>query len=222
MRITVVIPALNEERTVGDVVRGALRHADEVIVVDDGSTDNTALEAFRAGARVIMHPRRLGAYRALRTGFRFARGDIVVTMGADGQHNPADIPRIVRPILEGRADFVLGVRDRIPYFSERFIRVLTSLLVKCSDVSTGMIAIRRTLLTKMPLRGLCICGVMVLEAYGLRAKIVEVPIKVRPRLYGSRKIKTRHVKQTFYVLFDMIEAIIQRLINRTLRTTSQR
>ena len=84
MRITVVIPALNEERTVGDVVRGALRHADEVIVVDDGSIDNTALEAFRAGARAIMHPRRLSDYRALRTGFRSARGDIVITTGADG------------------------------------------------------------------------------------------------------------------------------------------
>ena len=97
MKITVVIPALNEEKTVAEVVKGALRFADEVIVVDDGSTDRTAELAKRAGARVARHHRRMGAYRALKTGFRLARGDVVVTMGADGQHDPADIPHLLEP-----------------------------------------------------------------------------------------------------------------------------
>jgi len=85
MRISVVIPALNEEKTVADVVRKALCFADEVIVVDDGSTDRTAELARRAGARVVRHPRRMGVYRAFRTGFKLARGDVVITMGADGR-----------------------------------------------------------------------------------------------------------------------------------------
>ena len=86
-----------------------------------------------------------------------------MTMGADGQHDPADIPRLLEPIRAGRADLVLGVRQEMPHFSERFIRALVSLLVPCSDASTGMIAIRRELLMKM--RGDCPCGTFILEAH---------------------------------------------------------
>ncbi|RLI11614.1 glycosyltransferase family 2 protein [Candidatus Bathyarchaeota archaeon] len=210
MYVSVVIPALNEERTVAEVVKGVLRFADEVIVVDDGSTDRTAELAKLAGARVVRHPRRLGAWRAVKTGFRLARGDVIVTMGADGQHNPADIPRLLEPIRAGKADLVLGVRQEIPYFSERFIRALVSLVLPCSDASTGMVAIKRSLLARMPLRGDCPCGTLVLEAYGLGARIAEVPIVVRPRRYGRRRVKTRHVRQTFFVLLDMGITIARR------------
>jgi len=210
MHVSVVIPALNEEKTVAEVVEGALRFADEVIVVDDGSTDRTAELAKRAGARVVRHCRRMGAYQALKTGFRLARGDVIVTMGADGQHDPADIPRLLEPIRAGRADLVLGVRQEMPHFSERFIRALVSLLVPCSDASTGMIAVRKALLVQMPLRGDCPCGTLVLEAYSLGARIAEVPIVVKPRRYGRRRVKTRHVRQTFYVLFDMGIAVVRR------------
>ena len=211
MRVSVVIPALNEEKTVADVVRKALSFADEVIVVDDGSTDRTAELARRAGARVVRHPRRMGVYRAFKTGFKLARGDVVITMGADGQHDPADIPRLLEPIKAGRADLVLGVRQEIPHFSERFIRALVSLLLPCSDASTGMIAVRSSLLARMPLRGDCPCGTLVLEAYALGARIAEVPIVVRPRRYGRRRVRTRHVRQVFYVLLDMALALIRRL-----------
>ena len=203
MRVSVVIPALNEEPTIASVVAGALRHADEVIVVDDGSTDHTARRALEAGARVIRHPRNMGVLRALKTGFRAARGDVVITMGADGQHDPADIPRLLRPILAGKADLVLGVRAELPHFSERFIRAMTNLAIRCSDASTGFFAVRKSLITKMRLWGTCLCGTLVLEAHGLGARIAEVPIKVRPRLYGRRRIRTRHVIQAFFVLLEL-------------------
>jgi len=76
-------------------------------------------------------------------------------MGADGQHDPADIPKVLRPIVDGRADLVLGVRRELSHFSERFIRALVNLLyLKCSDASTGLIAIRREVLMKMKMRGI--------------------------------------------------------------------
>jgi len=211
MKISVVIPALNEEKTVGSVVAGALMFADEVIVVDDGSGDRTSEVARAAGAKVINHPRRMGAYRALKTGFRAASGDVIITMGADGQHDPADIPRLLEPILSGEADLVLGVRRELPHFSERFIRVLVSLCVKCSDASTGMVAVRKDLLRRIRLWGDCPCGILVLEAHGLGARIKEVPIEVRPRRFGRRRIRTRHVRQSFFVALELILTWARRL-----------
>ena len=212
MRVSVVIPALNEERTVAEVVRGATRFADEVIVVDDGSIDRTAELAKRAGARVIRHARRIGYYQALKTGFKAASGDVILTMGADGQHDPADIPRVLRPIVDGRADLVLGVRRELPHFSERFIRALVNLYFRCSDASTGLIAIRREVLTKMKMRGDCPCGTFILEAHALGARIIEVPIKVRPRLVGPRRMKTRHLLQSVYVLLELLRTLVKRLV----------
>ena len=96
---------------------------------------------------------------------------------------PADIPRVLRLIVDGRADIVLGVRRELPHFSERFIRALVNLYLRCSDASTGLIAIRREVLMKMKMRGNCSCGTFILEAHALGARIAEVPIKVRPRLH---------------------------------------
>ena len=211
MRTSLVIPALNEEETVGEVVSGALRYVDEVIVVDDGSTDRTSEVALAAGARVVRHGRNMGYYRALKTGFKMASGDVVLTMGADGQHDPADIPRVLEPIRKGEADLVLGVRRELPHFSERFIRALVSLYLRCSDASTGLMAIRKSLLDKMKLRGSCPCGTLILEAHALGARIAEVPIEVRPRLTGPRRMKTRHVLQTFYVLLELLRTLAKRM-----------
>jgi len=214
--VSVVIPALNEERTVGDVVRGvkSLDIEIEVIVVDDGSTDRTAQVAKEAGARVIRHARNMGVYRALKTGFEAATGEVIITMGADGQHDPADLPRVLAPILAGEADLVLGVRRELPHFSERFIRVLVGLALRCSDASTGLVAIRRELLSRMPLRGDCPCGVLVLEAHRLGARVREVPIRVKPRLHGRRRVRTRHIRQVFYVLLELVLTAIWGLTRR--------
>ena len=84
MKVSLVIPALNEEKTVGGVVSKALRYVDEVIVVDDGSSDRTSEEALAAGARVIRHAQRMGYHQALKTSFKAASGDVILTMGADG------------------------------------------------------------------------------------------------------------------------------------------
>ncbi len=109
--VTAILPAYNEEVSIGSVVLRARKYADRVIVVDDGSHDSTAEVARLAGAEVISHPKNMGKGAALRTGFESLNGsDVVVTIDTDGQHDPADIPKLVEPILRGEADMVNGSR----------------------------------------------------------------------------------------------------------------
>ena len=203
LTVSAIIPAFNEEETVGEVIRGALAHVDEVIVVDDGSTDNTAFVATEAGATVIRHEHNMGFLTAVARGLKKATGEILVTLDADGQHDSEDIPRLIKPILEDRADLVLGRRPSLPYFSERLITALTRMRVDCADASTGFRAIRRSIAELMRLHGSCLCGTFVLEAKRLGARITEVPITVRERRMGGRRLKTRHLKQVFHVLYDL-------------------
>ena len=103
-KIFAVIPCLNEGQFISDIVTRARKYADVVIVIDDGSTDNTAEAAVKAGAKVIKHKARQGAGAATRTAFEAARGydaDILVTLDGDGQHNPDEIPQVMAPVLRG-------------------------------------------------------------------------------------------------------------------------
>ena len=203
-RISVVIPAYDEAMSIGEVVANCKALCDQIIVVDDGSTDDTYSVATNSGAEVVRNKKNLGITKAVQRGLKAADGDIIVTLDADGQHNPTDIPKLTKPITDEKADVVLGVRDEIPNYSEKVINALTSISVKCSDTGTGFRAIRASIAEKMKLHGKCLCGTFVLEAYRRRARIVEVPVKTKERIYGTRKVKTRHIQQFFYVLRDLI------------------
>ena len=202
-RVSVVIPAYNEAGTIGTVIEKAMKYADEIIVVDDGSTDKTGEIAAKKGARVIRHKENKGYIEALRTGFKAATGDIIVTLDADGQHPPEEIPRIAKPILENKADLVMGVREKIS-FSEKVITLLTNLKVRTSDASTGYRAIRRGIARKMKIQGKCTCGTFILEAARLGARIAEVKVRVSPRKTGRTRIKKRHFVQILIVLRELL------------------
>jgi hypothetical protein len=199
LHVSVVIPAYNEATRVGDVVCGALAFADEVIVVDDGSSDDTASAAEAAGARVVRQTN-AGYIAAVKRGFRQAHGAVVVTMDADGEHWAQDIPRLVAPIVEGCADLVLGRRQWIARPSERFLNWLTRWRVpQVHDTGTGFRAMRRELALKLQLRGRCICGVSVLEPVALGARVTEVPIQLA-HIQKPRRIAWFHLPQVWYVL----------------------
>jgi hypothetical protein len=111
--VLVAIPAYNEARTIAEVVADAREHADEVLVVDDGSEDDTVARAREAGAAVIEHETNQGYGASLKTAFREAdrsRADHLVILDADGQHDPSDIPRLVRAQQEVGAELVTGSR----------------------------------------------------------------------------------------------------------------
>lgn len=112
-KIVAAIPCFNEERYIGSVVVKAKKFVDRIIVIDDGSADATAEVAAEAGATVYRHDRNRGYGAAIRTALTKGRqlgADVLVILDGDGQHDPKDIPSLVKPLLEGEADVVVGSR----------------------------------------------------------------------------------------------------------------
>ena len=198
-RITAVIPARNEAARIVDTLNAVRRHVDEIIVVDDASTDRTAELARAAGARVFQHDTNRGYIEAIKCGFREASGDIVVTLDADGEFFPEDIPRLLGPIVDGQADMVQGHRDHIPRPSERFLTWLARRKADVGDSGTGLRALRTSLAQSLDLKGACICGVFALEVLSKSARIAEISISLRPT-EKPRKIAWFHLRQVFFIL----------------------
>jgi len=191
-KIVACILAYNEENTIGAVIRGALRHVDMVIVCDDGSTDRTGQIAREAGALVIRHERNMGYGTALRTLFDRARAidpDVMVILDGDGQHDPDDIPSLVKPVLSGEADIVMGSRflgkTKMPIYRGIGIRLI-SFVVRLTaypglrDAQSGFRAYSRRAVRLMRITelGMGASTEILLKAayYGLRLK--EVPVEV--------------------------------------------
>ena len=141
--ITVILPAFNEEVSIGSVVLLTRYYADSVIVVDDGSSDRTAEIARKAGAEVIVHEVNKGKGSALKTGFAAADdlgADIIVTMDSDGQHNPAEILKLIEPIIKGEADMVNGSRylNGLDKNTPAYRRVGQTILDEVTNLNSGL------------------------------------------------------------------------------------
>ena len=149
--LSIILPAKNESAAIGATVAGiiALLPDAEVIVVNDGSTDNTLEVATAAGARVVSHPYSKGNGAAIKTGARAATGEIIVFMDADGQHDPADIPRLLARLEEGH-DMVVGARQKGSQASvgrgiaNKFYNRLATYMTghKIEDLTSGFRAVR--------------------------------------------------------------------------------
>ena len=227
-RISVVIPALNEEEPIADVVRACLATGlpDEVIVVDNGSTDRTGERAREAGARVVGAPRGYG--RACAAGVRAISPacEIVVFLDGDGSDCAELMPRIVQPIVEGAQDFVIGSRTRgerergsmnfQQVFSGRAAGVLLLLLygVSYTDMCPFR-AIRRDALEKLGMKEQTYGWNLEMQMRAARAglRILEVPVNHRCRTGGESKVSgtlrgtfvagTRIIATLFRVAFGM-------------------
>ena len=146
----VCIPAFNAEKKIGDVVKKSLEYVDEVIVCDDGSTDNTAQIASKSGARVLSHKKNQGYGAALITMFDQARKndtDVMITLDGDGQHDPKEIPLFLKALDENNVDVVIGSRflnnkTKPPSYRQTGIKVITSTVklgnkLKITDAQSG-------------------------------------------------------------------------------------
>jgi len=210
LALLVMIPALDEERTVGDVIRGIPRDLPgidrvDVVVVDDGSGDGTGAAAEAAGAVVIRHDTSRGVGAAFGTALRYAidRGaDLIVSLDADGQFDPADIPALIEPVIEGRADFTSASRFLDPaltpkmpamklWGNRRIARFVSRLAGQTfHDVSCGMRCYsRRAALGLNPIGRFTYTQEVFLNLSFKQMRIVEVPIAVRgEREFGKSRV----------------------------------
>ncbi len=216
--ITAILPAYNEEVSIGSIVLRTLKYADRVIVIDDGSMDRTAEVAALAGAQVLRHEMNLGKGAALKTGFASLNGDaVIVTIDTDGQHDPADIPRLVSPILEGDADMVNGSRylngnkkDTPVYrrMGQKVLDLATNIGcgLSITDTQSGFRAFagRTKGIFRFEQKGLAIESEMLADAAAAGLRIQEVEIGVRYDVDGSSENPVVHgLRVLFNVLHDM-------------------
>lgn len=140
--IFIIVPAYNEGSIIKKSLKPLLEANYSIVAIDDGSTDNTCEQLRELPVHVIQHPINLGQGAALQTGVAYALqqgADVIVHFDADGQHNPDDIPALIKPIFEGTADVVLGSRFINPE-SARMVPALKKIILKCGIFFTGLIS----------------------------------------------------------------------------------
>ena len=194
MKITVGIPAYNEEKNIAKIIVELKKVADQVIVCDDGSTDSTPMIAESLGVITIKHSKNLGYGGAIRSIFLKAReinSEILVTIDADGQHKIEDIKKVVKPIVDGQADISIGSRfldkhDNAPKYRKLGINIITkvtnsSLSGKITDAQSGFRAYNNKVLQTLTPSdsGMGISTEILIKSSSLGFKIAEVPTEIQ-------------------------------------------
>jgi glycosyltransferase involved in cell wall biosynthesis len=233
MKLVVIIPALNEDRTLPEVIgripRGIEGIAEtEVVVVDDGSEDDTVGGALKAGARVVSHHANLGVGVALNTGMEAALrlgADVIVNMDGDGQFNPEDIPELIAPILKEDYGFVTCTRfktrevlprmPRMKYWGNLMMSRLINWIIwnaHFTDVSCGFRAYSRETALRMNLFGrFSYTQEMFIDLAAKNVKMTEVPLRVR----GVRQHGTSRVANNLWRYATRVGGIILRAMRDT-------
>jgi len=220
----VIIPAFNEEKTIASIIQKTKRHADQIVVIDDHSSDDTGKIARTYGATVIRHSKNKGVGAAMKTGITYAKKlkpNIVITIDADGQHMPEDIPSLIGPIIEGRADFVLGSRflAKEPTnmvlqkkIGNKFLSLIVSLLagVRLTDTQTGFRAFNKKALLSLNLvSDFTYTQEMILVLCHNGFRCVEVPVQIHPRKHGESKVASRISSYAFKVLTSICSTYLR-------------
>ena len=189
--IIAAIPAYNEENTIAKVLVETANYADKIIVADDGSTDLTTEIADRLGAHVVRHEKNLGYGAAIKTCFTTARSldvDVLITLDADGQHDPDEIPIFLESLNKHKADVVIGSRfitktGEIPMMRKigiRFLNFITNKVgdIEVSDSQSGFRAYSRKAIESINPTGdnMGVASEILLDLKKMDLKVIEIPI----------------------------------------------
>ena len=217
MKITIGIPAYNEENNIADIITELRKTTDSIIVCDDGSSDRTGDISRNLGAIVIRHDKNRGYGAAINTIFQRAveiESDILVTFDADGQHRIEDIPKLLMPIEKNNADIVIGSRflkkqGDIPSYRKMGIKVITeitsaSINQKLTDAQSGLRAYSKRVLAEISPSdmGMGISTEILIKASSKGLKISEVPITI---LYSGNTSTHNPVSHGTSVLISTIK-----------------
>jgi glycosyltransferase involved in cell wall biosynthesis len=207
MKLSVVVPVFDEHLTIAEIIRRVqavdLGLDKEIVIVDDGSADGTReiLQALTIpGLKVVLHERNMGKGAALRTGFVRAEGDVVLIQDADLEYDPREYPRLLEPILDGRADVVYGSRflggpHRVLFFwhyvGNRFLTIFSNMLsnLNLTDMETCYKVFRREVLGKIKIRSsrFGFEPEITMKVAKLKCRVYEVPISYSGRDYSEGK-----------------------------------
>jgi glycosyltransferase involved in cell wall biosynthesis len=215
-----VIPAFNEASRIAPVIRETQKQVDRVFVIDDGSTDETGEVSKTAGAVVIRHDHNQGKGAAINSAFSIARElrpAVMVLLDGDGQHDPAEIPLLLEPVLSGEADMVVGSRflrhNQIPKYrmiGQTVLNLTTNMGtgVRITDSQSGFRSFSEQAINKMSFHenGFAVESEMQFEAGKHHLKVVEVPVST----HYDDKVKRSPVVHGFGVLFRVIGLIVSR------------
>ena len=219
MRKTAIVPVFNEEASLRDIVTRTVRMVDEVVIVDDGSTDKSPLLAvelarqYPGKVKAILLKKNRGKGYAIKTGLRVAKGDIVTIQDADGEYPPEQLPNVLHPLESGIADVCFGSRflgsftgmSVSHYIANRILSLLATFMlrVKVTDVMTGAKAWLRDLCRGDDLKSSSFAIEVELTVKLLKVShnFMEVPFHYRRRRVGKAKIKPADFLRSIIALF---------------------
>ena len=220
MKIIAFIPVFNEERGIEKVIKKTSKFVDQVIVCDDGSTDNTSLIAKNAGAHVITHDKNLGKGEAMKTLFKNIKNTdagIIITIDGDGQFLPEEIPNLTSPILNGSADIVIGYRfedkDEMPTYRKignKFLDKITNLASELPfrDTQGGFRAYSRKAIDSISFNasGFGVDSEILIDASKKGLKISEKKVTVIYNTGGKTSTKgpISHTSEVLGLLIELI------------------
>jgi glycosyltransferase involved in cell wall biosynthesis len=235
MKLIVIIPAFNEEKTIGQVIRGIPRNIEgideiKIFVINDGSTDHTKEEALKAGAHeIISNKQNIGLAKTFEKGLSAALAagaDIIVNTDADGQYSQNEISQLIKPILNKKADIVIGDRQvkklKFMKWGNRYGNMLGSWVLRkltnsnIQDASSGFRAFGREAALRLNIHySHTYTHETIIQALSKKLLIKEVPVEFRPRIAGKSKLIKNiftHIKNSSLVIIRTI------LLYRPLRT----
>lgn len=223
--VVVGVPAFNEEKSIARVVLEAQKYADRVVVCDDGSSDLTGEIADRLGAEVVKHDRNLGYGAAVQSLFRRARelgADVLVTLDADGQHEPREIPDVAKPIFDDAADVVIGSRfidghsaRVMPWYRKVGVTLISKLVNNgaehgVKDSQSGFRAYNRKCLESLTLleNGMGVSAEILMNARKVGLRVCEVPSSCN---YDNGDVETSTYNPVRH-LFDVVKSIVRLVV----------